>query len=198
MKSLSERKPQTRLDDLGKKIQDLEWKIQTTSLSVKDEMVIVEQVKRLETKRAVYRQLQELKNRLLELQTETKALETQAKLKHEELSQLANQSQEFHKQIVENMSRIETLRQNAGQAHEMYLEFRQRADKTHERCVETQQQIRSLKEELRTKEKQQYVEKEHMLREEATTKAREKMKRGEKLTWDEFKLLTDEQEATEH
>jgi len=55
-----------------------------------------------------------------------------------------------------------------------------------------------LKEELRTKEKQQYVEKEHMLREEATTKAREKMKRGEKLTWDEYKLLTEQEPSTEN
>jgi uncharacterized coiled-coil DUF342 family protein len=55
-----------------------------------------------------------------------------------------------------------------------------------------------LKEEMGSEEKQQYAQKGQALKSQAVAKAREKMKQGEKLTWDEFKLLTDEEEATEH
>jgi uncharacterized coiled-coil DUF342 family protein len=48
------------------------------------------------------------------------------------------------------------------------------------------------------KEKQQYAQKGQALKNQATAKAREKMKRGEKLTLDEFKLLSEEEEATQH
>jgi uncharacterized coiled-coil DUF342 family protein len=152
----------------------------------------------LETQTVAQRQLLNLKDKLIEVQTEAKAFGTQANLKHDELSQLANQSQEFHNHLVETFDKIKTLRQSADQTHQKYLEFRQKADKSHDKCVEIRKQIKSLKEEMKSKEKQQYVQKSQALKDQATAKAREKMRRGEKLTWDEFKLLTDEEEATEH
>lgn len=198
MTPFAERKSTHRLQDLEKRIKDIEWKIQTSSLPLKEEKELVEQVKSLETQTIVHKQLLDLKNKLIEVQTEAKAFGTQAKLKHDELSQLANQSQEFHNRFVETFDKIKTLRQSADQTHQKYLELRQKADKNHERCVEIQKQIKSLKEEMGSKEKQQYAQKGQALKSQAVAKAREKMKQGEKLTWDEFKLLTDEEEATEH
>jgi len=198
IKVVAPKKPLARLEDLEKEIKSLEWKIQTTSLPVKEEKAIVDQVQILEKQRVVYKQLQELKDKLLELQTETKALGTQAKLSHEKLSELAEQSQKFHEQLTEVLNKVKSLKQSADEAHQKYLDFRQKANDTHEKYVEIQQQIRSLKEELEKKEKEHYEKRGQALREEAIRKAQEKMKRGEKLTWEEFKLLTEQEEATEH
>jgi len=198
MRPLAERKPTNRLQDLEKRIKDIDWKIQTSSLPLQEEKELVEQVKLLETQRIAHKQLLNLKDKLIEVQTEAKAFGTQAKLKHDELSQLASQSQEFHNHLVETSGKIKTLRQSADQAHQKYLELRQKADKSHEKCVETQKQSKSLKEEMESREKRQYAEKGQALKDQATAKAREKMKHGEKLTWDEFKLLTGDEEATEH
>ena len=198
MRPLAERKPANRLQDLEKRIKDIDWKIQTSSLPLQEEKELVEQVKLLETQRFAHKQLLDLKDKLIEVQTEAKAFGTQAKLKHDELSQLANQSQEFHNHLVETSNKIKTLRQSADQAHQKYLELGQKADKSHEKCVEIQKQAKSLKEEMESREKWQYAEKGQALKDQATAKAREKMKHGEKLTWDEFKLLTGEEEATEH
>jgi len=198
IRPLAERKSTHRLQDLEKRIKDIEWKIQTSSLPLKEENDLVEQVKLLETQRVAHKQLLDLKDKLIEVQTEAKAFGTQANLKHNELSQLANQSQEFHNHLVETFDKIKTLRQSADQKHQKYLEFRQKANKSHEKCVDIQKQIKSLKEEMESKEKQQYTQKGQALKDQATAKAREKMKHGEKLTWDEFKLLSDEEEATEH
>jgi len=198
MRPLAERKPTNRLQDLEKRIKDIDWKIQTSSLPLQEEKELVEQVKLLETQRFAHKQLLDLKDKLIEVQTEAKAFGTQAKLKHDELSQLANQSQEFHNHLVETSNKIKTLRQSADQAHQKYLELGQKADKSHEKCVEIQKQAKSLKEEMESREKRQYAEKGQALKDQAIAKAREKMKHGEKLTWDEFKLLTGEEEATEH
>jgi uncharacterized coiled-coil DUF342 family protein len=183
---------------LEKRIKDIEWKIQTSSLPLQEEKDLVEQVKLLEIQTMAQRQLIDTKGKIIELQTEAKAFGTQAKLKHDELSQLANQSQEFHNRLIETYDRINALRQSAEQTHQKYLELRQKADKSHEKCVEIQKQIKSLKEEMESKEKQQYAQRGQALKDQAVAKAREKMKHGEKLTWNEFKLLTDEEEATEH
>lgn len=197
IKTLAQNKPSTRLEDLGKEIQDLDWKIQTTSIPVKEEKTIVDRVRLLENQRAVYKQLQELTDKRLELQAEAKALETQAKLNHEKLSELAQQSQKFHEQLIEIIKNTKSLRQTADEAHQKHLEIRQKANQAHEKYVEIQQQIRVLKEEQAKREKEHHTKREQQLLEEATKKAQEKMKRGEKLTWQEFKLLTEHEEATE-
>ena len=132
------------------------------------------------------------------MQVEAKALGTQAKLKHDELSQLAKQSQEFHNRLAEALDKIKALRQSADEAHRKHLELRQEADKSHGKFIEIQKQIKSLKEEIESNERHQYAQKGQALKDQAVAKAREKMKHGEKLTWDEFKLLTDEEESTEH
>jgi uncharacterized coiled-coil DUF342 family protein len=198
IKALEPKKPSTRLKDLEKAIQSIEWKIQTSSLSVKEEKALVDQVRVLEVQRVAHKQLQELTDKMVDMQTEAKALGTQAKLNHEKLSQLAKESQGFHEKLIGVLNNIKSLRQNADEAHQKYVEIHQKADEGHERYVGIQRQIRALKDELAKKEKEHYGARGRALREEATKKAQEKLKRGEKLTWDEFKLLTEQEEATEH
>jgi uncharacterized coiled-coil DUF342 family protein len=198
IKTLEPKKPSTRLKDLEKAIQSIEWKIQTSSLSVKEEKALVDQVRVLEVQRVAHKQLQELTDKMVELQTEAKASGTQAKLNHEKLSQLAQQSQEFHEKLIGVLNNIKSLRLNADEAHQKYMGIRQKADESHERYVGIQRQIKALKDELAKREKEHYGERSRALREEVTKRAQEKMKRGEKLTWDEFKLLTEQEEATEH
>ncbi len=197
IKALALKKPSARLVDLEREIQSLEWKIQTTSLSVKEEKALVDQVAVLEAQRAVHKQLQKLTDSLVEMQAEEKALGTHAKLNHEKLSQLAEQSQKFHGTMMTLLSNTKTLRKDAEEAHRTHMEIRQKADKTHEKYVEIQHQMRVLKEEMENEEKEHHARREKVMREEAIKKAQEKMKRGEKLTWDEFKLLTEQEEATE-
>jgi len=183
------KKPSRRMADIQKEIDSLEWKIQTTSMPVKEEKVIVDQVRILESQRAVHRQLQELKNALFELQTEEKAFATRAKLHHETLAELAEQGQRFHEQMIESMTKVQSLKSEADAAHQKYVEFRQKASEAHQKVLELLQQINSLKQEIQQKEEEQQAQKRQELREEALKKAHEKMKRGEKLTWEEFKLL---------
>ena len=198
MKPISERKSASRYQNLEEKIHDIDWKIQTSSIPVEEEKELVEQVRALETQKTSHKRFLKLKDKLVETQTEAKALGTQARLKHDELSQLAKQSQEAHAEFVDTVNRIKPLRQSANEAHQRYLELRQKANTTHEKYVEIQRQIKSLKEEMADVEKQQYVQKGQALKDHAIARAREKLKRGEKLTLDEFKLLSEEEGATQH
>jgi uncharacterized coiled-coil DUF342 family protein len=198
MKPIAERKSANRFQELEKRIQDIDWKIQTSSLPVQEEKELVEQVKELETQKTSHKRFLKLKDKLVEAQIEAKAFGTQAKLKHDELSQLADGSQEAHTRLIEVVNRIKPLRQSANEAHQKHLELRQKANVTHEKYVEIQRQIKSLKEEMANKEKQKYAQKGQALKDQATAKARERMKRGEKLTLDEFKLLSEEEDAAQH
>jgi len=195
LKVLTAKKVPRDLAGLEKEIENIEWKIQTSSLSIKEEEALVNRVRILEAQRSVHKQINELKNTLIELQTEEKALETRAKSSHEKLTQLAEQSQRLHQQMLELLSKTRHLKPKADEAHQKHLEHRQKAQEIHQKFVELLQQIRAIRQEIERKEKEKQAKRQEELRQEAGEKALEKMRRGEKLTWEEFKIITERGET---
>ena len=182
--ALTEKKPSRSMDDLQMEIEKLEWKIQTTPLTLKEEKVLIDQIRPLENQLLVYRKLQKLKNNLTELKTEEKEFESKAKTCHEEILELAEQSQELHKEMLEALNEADTLQSEADKAHQRFLELKQKARSLHQR-------IEPLREELHRTEEENKARHEHELRKNLEERALEKLKRGEKLTWEEFKVLAE-------
>ena len=89
---------------------------------------------------------------------------------------------------------MQSLRPEADLAHQKSMEFRGKAGKIHQTLVKTLQQINDLRQEIQKKEAEKLSEKQQQLKKEATLKAQEKMKRGEKLSLEEFKLLVSTEE----
>jgi len=192
MSTLLAKKPSQNLRAIQKAIESLEWKIQTTPLAVKQEGEIISKVKRLEIQRNILKKLRELRNALIELQTEEKALATEAKSHHEKLSELAEQSQKLHEQRLEILNHTHNLKVESDKAHQKYVETSQKSDGLHLRYIELLQRINDLKQKRQIVEEAKQAERRKQLLEEAHKKALEKMKRGEKLTWQEFKLLAEQ------
>lgn len=191
IRTLDERSPPRNLRAIQQEIESLEWKIQTTSLAVKEEEKLISRVGRLEIQQKILRQLQESKNILIELQAEETALATKAKSHHQKLSELAEQSQKLHEQRLEILSQIQNLRDEADNAHQKYVKTSQKSDGPYQRYIELLQEINDLKQKQRRVEEAKQAERQKKLLEEARKKALEKIKRGEKLTLEEFKLLAE-------
>lgn len=192
MKTLLKKKPAQNLQAIQGEIESLEWKIQTTSLAVKQEEELIGKVKRLEIKRNILKQLQEMKITLIELQTEEKTLATKAKAHHEKLSETAERSQKLHEQRLKILKHIKNLKTEADSAHQRYVEHSEKADELHQRYIELLQKIHELKQKKRKVEEAEQKKRQKRLLEEARKKALEKKKRGEKLTLEEFKLLVEQ------
>ena len=185
------KKPPRTMHDLQSEMEKIEWKIQTTPLLLKEEKLLVDQVKALEGQLTVYRQIQKLKESIVELETREKELEAEAKLYHEKLSELAEQSQKSHEERLKVLDKAHSLQTEADSAHQKFLEFKQQAQGFHEKYMELYGQVKSLREELSRTEEERQAKRQLELRKEVKEKAREKLKQGEKLTWEEFKLLAE-------
>lgn len=192
LKRLKEKKPLRNMSNVESEIEKLEWKIQTTSLPVREERMLIDQVRVLETQLSTHKKLRELEDSLLELRAEEKALETKAKLHHERLSELAEQSQGFHEKMTETLGEIQTLRAEADGAHQKYVEIKQQAQPFRQERGELLRQAKRLKQELRQVEEQKQLKRQRELHKELVEKALEKLKRGEKLSWEEFKVLSEQ------
>jgi len=195
LRGLEEKKPIRSAHDVESEIERLEWKIQTTSLPVREEEMLIDQVRTLETQLLKHKKIRELEEGLLELRAEEKALETKAKLHHEKLSELAKQSQGFHEEMTKILSQIHDLRAQADSAHQKYVEIKQQAQPLRQERDEFLRQVESLKQKLRQAEEKKQFKRQRELRKELVDKALEKLKRGEKLSWEEFKVLSEQKKV---
>jgi len=193
LRFLNAQKPKRTADALRREKEKIEWKIQTTSLTLQEERPFVERANRLQIQLNIYQQINDIKEKITKLQSKIKAANEKARCFHAQLSELAQQSQELHSKMIELLKKTKTLQAEADQYHQIFIQNKQKSQKIHKEYVKIEKQIKALKKELAEKE-----EKEKMLQQEAARKklkarALKKLKQGEKLTLEEFKLLGEEE-----
>ncbi|MEM2953293.1 MAG: hypothetical protein QXU21_03355 [Candidatus Bathyarchaeia archaeon] len=188
---LAKKKPSKGLKTLQMEIDNLEWKIQTTSLNLQEEKQLVERVKQLEIHLNVQRKIEQLNRKKLELEAELKALETRAKLCQEKISEKAGKSREFHEKMLEKIKEAKKLKMEADNFHQLFLQAKEKAKPIQAEIVNILGEIRRLREEILAEEAKARKKREESLLENIERQAKEKLKRGEKLTWEEFKAIAE-------
>ncbi|MBS7643479.1 hypothetical protein KEJ26_02700 [Candidatus Bathyarchaeota archaeon] len=175
-----------------RQLQALNWKLQTTPLTLSEEKLVVSQVKTLETQLVTYVQLRKIENRLIECRAEIEAAKARIKSLREQLSVYVKESQACHTRMVEFLQRSDIIKLEANNAHKAFLEIKQRADEVHQAYVKTRSQVMDVERQIKQivdKVKVEQIKKAAEALDKLRKDASEKLKRGEKLTFEEFKLL---------
>jgi len=188
---LNEEKPEGNLRQVEREIEEIDWKIQTTSLPLKEEQSLVNRVRQLEAQLVVQKQTKKLNQKLFELRTDEKKFGAEAETLHGKLSELAEQSQKFHEQMLEALDKARKLQVEADDTHQKHVETKQQAQKLHQKCVELEEKIRTIERDLKEKAEKKQAERQSELKEELEKRALAKLKRGEKLLWEEFQILAE-------
>jgi len=184
LRTITPKRPSSDMASLQTEIQKLEWKIQTTPLALKEEEKLINQIGSLESQLLVHKKLQRLKKNLAGLQIEEKEMESRAEAYHTEILALAEHSQDLHKEMLEALDKAGTLQREADGIHEAFLETKQKTQCLHKR-------VELIREELRCVEDEERAKHELELQKGFEKQALEKLKRGEKLTLEEFKVLSE-------
>ncbi len=222
---LKKKTPKRSQRDLQQEFDEIEWKIQTTSLDLKEEKLLIENVKHLEIQLNAYKKIDQQLKRIHELQHGLKAVDETGEKLHTELSTLAQQSQDLHQKMIAKIEEAKTVKEEADAPHNTFLLEREKArqvDEQRRRLEYEERQLRraeyqerqtriaqhlqeqaqrelqrNAEESLRQKDAEARKTAEKELKEKLGSKAREKLQRGEQLSWDEFQLLADEEEGTQ-
>lgn len=197
IRALSKKRPSRSLHALQKKLEEIEWEIQTTPLSLQEEKELVDQVGQLETQVNIHKKIEMLHQKMLELQTGLRAIETKNKSYHEKLTETAQKSQEIHNRMLEKINKVKELRTEADSMHQSFLRTRQKAKPVQQEITKILDQMELLKEKIRKEAEKEKGEREEALRRKIKKKAREKLRRGEKLTWGEFQILAEKEKTTQ-
>jgi uncharacterized coiled-coil DUF342 family protein len=190
-KALAEKRPSRSHQSLQKEVDEIDWKIQTASPTMQEERQLVEKVKQLETQLDIHRRLEQLAKKVLELRSEIKAVKKESEFLHRKLTDNAHKSQETHRKMLEKIEESKRLKAEADDMHKQFLATRERTKPLQEEMAKISSRIAQLKDEIQREEEEEKKESEDALREKLEKEAREKLKRKEKLSWEEFQLLAE-------
>jgi phosphoserine phosphatase len=210
---LKKKLPRASHQELQEEHDAIEWKISTTSLDLQEEKMLIENVKQLEIQLSGYKKIDVQRNKIKDLIAQRKTFDDQADAVHKELTDLANKSQEIHSLVVEKVNAVKISRAQADSAHQAFLKTKEEQNPLYEKITELGMQLRGLNEVIREEgkakriayeeeakqrqqtfaEKQQATkEKEQAIKEKLGAEARDKLQKGEKLSWNEFQLVMGE------
>ncbi len=192
IETLAQKKPTRNHQSLQKEIDEIDWKIQTSSIPLTEERELVGQVARLETQLSTHKKREQKTQAKHALQNEIEILKNKSQQLHKSLTELAQKSQEIHKVMLEKSDILRRNKTDADDKHRQYVEAKTKLKPLDDEIAAIAIQIRHLKEEFRVEEQTTKKQAEKQLREDLQRKVKEKMNRGEKLNWQEFQLLEEE------
>jgi uncharacterized coiled-coil DUF342 family protein len=205
---LKKKLPRDSQKRLQAELDAIEWKIQTTSLDLQEEKELIENVKQLEIQLSGYKKIDANYQKIRELLEHRKTFDAQAEVYHKELSELAEKSQNLHAIMMEKVNSTKKDKAEADSLHQAFVNAKQKNNLLYEQIkqlmsqsmglkvtIRTENQAKKAEEEAKRKEeKAQRAAKEQELKEKIGSEAREKLQRGEKVSWDEFQLLMGDEE----
>ncbi len=196
-----EKKTQTRHHSnfsakrIRKQIQDLEWKLQTTSnLAINDERDIVDQIERLESRFREVRESDVLSRDLHTISNRIRGLKGKLRGLDRDLRTHAHESRFHHKTMIQAFKNADVLRKQADELHARFLDAKEQANLIHNEYLthireinKTRHSISKNKQNMR---QQQDAERREKIKEK-TEDAKKKFDEGRKLSFEEFRTLID-------
>jgi uncharacterized coiled-coil DUF342 family protein len=158
---------------------------------MQEEKRLIENVKRLETQLSVYRKIDKHIKKIADLQKALEALEKNADIAHRELTEKAEKSQETHTKMIAKITESKNVKSEADNLHAAYVQAKEQGKPLHEEFKKLSEQRKKLQDALHKEDEKQKKNAEKILKEKLESQARDKLRRGEKLSFDEFKLLAD-------
>ncbi len=219
---LKKKLPRERQQDLQEELDAIEWKIQTTSLDLQEEKRLIENVKQLEILLSSYKKIDLKYKKIKELLAQRRTLEAEADIFHKELTDSAKKSQDLHSQMIEKVNAAKVSKAQADSLHQAYVKTKEEIVLFQVKIAELTGQLRGLRASMREedkarqianqqaiKEKQKAIketqqatkEKQQAIKDKLGAEARDKLQKGEKLSWNEFQLVmgddTEDDEQTQ-
>jgi uncharacterized coiled-coil DUF342 family protein len=189
----------------------IEWKISTTSLDLQEEKRLIENVKQLEILLRGYKKIDAQNTKIKNFLAQRKTFDEQADVLHKELTDLASKSQEIHSKMIEKVNAMNISRAQADGQHQLYIKTKEDTipqiyekigqlvgqlntvkaamAKEAKAAAEVKASERAVTEKANHEQQQSNKEKEQAIKEKIGAEARDKLQKGEEVSWDEFQLM---------
>jgi len=176
-------------------IQELEWKIQTTSnLSITEEREIVEKIARLEKKFRDVRETDVIARDLRTIRSRINVLKGKLRSLDHDLRRYARESRFHHKTMIQAFKNADILRKQADESHAQFLNAKEQANAIHNEYLTYIREINRIRQTVNKSRQHSKAKQDAERREkikEKTQDAQKKFEEGRKLSFEEFRTLID-------
>ena len=196
-KIMAKKRPSKDHQTLKEEVESIDWQIQTTSHTLQEDKELVEQVIQLETQLSVHKKYERLGRMIRNLRSEVDTFKAESQGYHESLTANAKKSQELHGKMLAKVEESRKWRTEADELHKQFVKARESGKPVQDEIAAGLSEIRKLRGEMREEEANEKKQSEDCLRQSIEARAKEKLKRGEKLSWEEFQLLAEKGISTQ-
>ena len=113
--TLKKNLPNINYRETKKDLEELEFKIATTTVDIQEEKRLIEQVKELEIQLGGYKKIDNQHKKIKELLEHRKTFDAQADVYHKELTELAKKSQDLHAVLME---KVNAMKKRSGRSRQ--------------------------------------------------------------------------------
>lgn len=174
---------------IAKRIEELDWQIQTNSLTPTQEKELISRIKVLEEQMLACKENEVIKDKHLLLRASFSAIRIAANSLHEKIVELAKHSQELHEKMLEKIKEAEALKPEADEAHQKFSNLRSQADEAHKCYSEAVANAKAIRLQIRQEQEKEEKSRIESAMTVGTEEAIRKFKEKRKITLDEFKIL---------
>lgn len=184
-------------EKLERKIAKAEWRIQTGLIGPKEERRLFEEISRMErmleetkVKRGTLRRLRGLSDQIDEIKDALKK-------NSENIESLMRRRPALTREIRDLAREYRKLRKLGDESHEKFVRARVLQRRIEDKRILVISRLKALGYKARTARQTAVKKREHALKQRIVATAAEKMKRGEKLSFEEFRILMEQDQAEE-
>jgi len=188
------RKKRVIMGKLSKKIDDLEWNLQTSVLSPEEEKGMIQQLEKLSDQLNKVAEEVHITQKQTQLWREISSDQKKINQLFNQITDYAKESQIYHNLMNQHFHQVNLLRKQANEYHKQFLANKKSADQYHKEFLSTvteKNELRGKLKDYQQKVRKEMQEKVRLNLEENTKKAFEKYQNGENLTLEEFRLLVE-------
>jgi uncharacterized coiled-coil DUF342 family protein len=127
-----------------------------------------------------------------ELRKELEPFEAEADATHRELTETAEISQNIHSKMMTKIDESKEVKVEADSLHGFCIQEREKVRPLREEMKKLTSRKRELQAAMRKEDEKRKKGLEQALKEKISSQAKDKLKRGEKVSWDEFQLFVDD------
>ena len=183
--------------ELSRQLSALEWKLVTAGASAKEESAIVISIAELRRKLAPYEGAEKIAQELRVMRAEAGKLRRELGSVLEEKRALVEEAHRRHESFLELRDERMNVLKEVAKIREEVADLKARADKEFMDLASANSEMHILRTKMRRARDEQIRESQRQERDakdKVAQLAAEKLKKGESLTWDEFKILLESEE----
>lgn len=177
---------------LKKKINDVNWEIETESRNAREERELIDEIKKMKTELKRIKKSDKYHKKMREVLIELKTKRLESRRYHSNVIEYVKKSDIHHKKLNELLDQLRPQRKEMREISRELEKARKKANKKHREFLETRKSIKEFlkreKEERRKGKENELRKMENKLRERAE-KILKEYKGGKKLTLEELALL---------